>query len=321
MGIVIDGFSHILPKGFADKLSQAYPTDESRELSGLTYFSDMENRVRILDRYKIDRQVLTLARPNIWLNMPLDLALKMTRVANDSLAKATKQFPDRFISVGTLPILSEEFMPEFDRCVEELGMAGIQIFSNIGGKYLDDPEFQTFFAKANTTRTPIWIHPQVWDGWSQEFALDKLLGWPFDTSWALCRLVFSGMMENYSDLRIITHHMGGMIPHFSGRIQGGYKGKEMFPRAGFIDLPKDPIESFKRFYGDTVLNGAVHAFECGYKFFGPERLIFATDYPFGPEKGEYWIKVALNDIMAVELPKEEKDQIMGGNLIRLLEKH
>ncbi len=320
MGIVIDGFSHILPTGFADKLSQAYPTDESRELSGVTYFSDMENRVRVLDRYKIDRQVLTLARPNIWLNMPLDLALEMTRVANDALAKATKQFPDRFIGVGTLPVLREEFMPEFDRCLEELGMAGIQIFSNIGGKYLDDPEFQTFFAKANTTRTPIWIHPQVCYGWSQQFALDKILGWPFDTSMALCRLVFSGMMGTYPDLRIITHHMGGMIPHFSERIQGIYKGREMFPRAEFIDLPLDPIEYFRRFYGDTVLNGAVHAFECGYKFFGPERMIFATDYPFGPEKGEYWIKVALNEIMAVELPKEEKNQIMGGNLIRLFER-
>ncbi len=321
MGIVIDGFSHILPGPFAEELNLIYPTSELRDLASLAHFTDMENRVRALDKFKIDKQVLTLARPNIWINMPKDIALKMTRTANDALARVAKQFPDRFIPVGTLPILNEKFMPEFDRCIKELGMVGIQIFTNIEGKPLDDPEFRWFFSKANSTRTPIWIHPQIRDEWSEGFALDKILGWLFDTSLALCRLVFSGVMEDYPDLIIIAHHMGAMIPHFSERIRGCYLGRDMFPRAQFISLPKDPLEYFRKFYGDTVLNGAQHAFECGYKFFGSDHIVFATDYPFGPEKGERWIEGALHQIKATHLPQTEKDQILGGNLQRLLGGH
>lgn len=214
MGLIIDGFTHILPKPFAEEFSRVHPTDELRELAVFPHLSDVETRVRVLDKYKIDKQVLTLARPSIWMNLSLNIALKMTCIANDAVAKVTKQFPDRFIAVGTLPLLSEEFLLEFDRCIEELGMSGIQIFSNIGGRNVNDAEFRPFFAKANSTRTPIWIHPQLQEGYSQEFLLDKIFGWPYDTSLALAQLVFSGIMEDYPDLRIITHHMGGMVPHF-----------------------------------------------------------------------------------------------------------
>ena len=320
MGPIIDAFSHFLPKQFAEALRLAYPTDELRELAPLAYFGEIENRVRILDKYKIDKQILTLARPSIWIGMPPDIALKVTRVANDAIASAALSFPDRFIPVGTLPILSQDFMPEFDRCLGDLGMRGIQIFSNISGKSLDDPEFRPFFAKAHKTKTPVWLHPQLMGEWSPEFILDKIFGWPFDTSLALSRLVFSGIMEEYPDLRIITHHMGGMIPHFSDRIKGFYEARPMFPRSKCVTLPRDPLDYFRKFFGDAVLNGSVHAFECGYKFFGPEHIVFATDYPFGPGKGEPWMEGALHPVMTVDLPQAEKNQILGGNIQRLLER-
>jgi aminocarboxymuconate-semialdehyde decarboxylase len=211
-------------------------------------------------------------------------------------------------------------MPEFDRCVEDLEMGGIQILSNVRGKALDDLEFRPFFEKANSTRTPVWVHPELMQEWSPEFSLDKIFGWLLDTSLALSRLVFTGMMEIYPDLKIITHHMGAMIPHFSERIKGFYDARKVFPRAKFPDLPKDPLEYFKKFYGDSVLNGSLHAFECGYKFFGPEQIVFATDYPFGPGKGQIWMEGTLRQIELADLPKTEKDQILGGNLQRLLEK-
>ena len=99
-----------------------------------------------------------------------------------------------------------------------------------------------------------------------------------------------------------------------------YEGREMFPRAKLASLPNDPLDYFRRLYADTVLNGSVHAFECGYKFFGPDHIVFATDYPFGPRKGERWIEGALHQIRTISLPPSEKDQILGGNLQRLLER-
>jgi predicted TIM-barrel fold metal-dependent hydrolase len=101
MGLVIDGFSHILPKSFIRELSLFHPTDELRASGSLTHLSEIENRIRVLDKYRIDKQVLTLARPSIWANMAKDTALKMTRVANDTLYEITQKYSDRFIPVGT----------------------------------------------------------------------------------------------------------------------------------------------------------------------------------------------------------------------------
>lgn len=319
MGLIIDGFSHILPKRFAEDLSQAHPTDELRELASFGYFGEVENRVRLLDKYSIDRQVLTLARPSIWLKLHKDIVMRMTQSANDAVAAIAKQFPDRFIPVGTLPVPNEESLSEFDRCIEDLGMAGIQIFANVDGKTLDDPEFRAFFEKANETGVPVWIHPQLWKEWSTDFVLDKIFGWPFDTSLAMSRLVFSGIMEQCPNLKLITHHMGAMIPHFSERIKGFYEAG-IFPRVKFAPLSKDPLEYFRRFYADTVLNGSVHAFACGYKFFGPDQIVFATDYPFGPEKGETWLKAALRQIDAADLAAPERHKILGANLKALIER-
>jgi aminocarboxymuconate-semialdehyde decarboxylase len=320
MGLVIDGFAHVMPKAFAEALMKVHPTDELRKLAKHTYFGDMENRVRVMDKFGLDKQVLTLARPTTWMGISADALAKMTRLANDAVAAVANEFPGRFIAVGTLPVPTEESLPEFDRCLNELGMAGIQILSNIGGKRLHEPQFRPFFAHANATKAPIWIHPQLVEGWSAEFALDKIFGWLYETSITLAQLVFSGMMEEYPDLRIIPHHMGAMVPHNSGRLKGFYEARDLYPGTGLVSLPRDPLDYFRRFYGDTMLCGTVHAFESGYKFFGPEHIIFATDYPFGPQQGEQWIQETLDQVNAIGLPEDEKELIMSGNLMRLIER-
>ena len=320
MGMVIDGFAHVMPKAFAEALMQVHPTDELQKLAKHTYFGDMENRIRVLDKFGLDKQVLTLARPSTWIGISPDALPKMTRLGNDTVAQVARQYPDRFIAVGTLPVPTQEYLPEFDRCLNELGMVGIQILTNIEGKPLDAPEFRPFFEHANATKTPIWIHPQLVQVWSEEYVLDKIFGWLYETSATLARLVFSGIMETYPDLRIIPHHMGAMVPHFSGRIKGFYEARELYPGTKLTTLPRDPLDYFKRFYGDTMLSGAAHAFECGYKFFGPDHIVMATDYPFGPQQGEQWIKETLDQIDALSLPQPEKDLILGGNLMRLIER-
>jgi len=318
--MIIDGFGHVMPKSFCDTLLKVYPTDELRELSVLPYFGDIENRLRVLDKHGIDKQVLTLARASIWVSMPPKVAPAMVRAANDAVAEFAATHPDRFIATATLPFPTDEYIDEFDRCVNQLKVAGIQIMSNANGKQLDDPDFRAFFKKANETKTPIWIHPQLHAGWSQQYVLDKIFGWPFDTTMAMARLVFSGIMEEFQHLNIVVHHMGAMVPHFSERIKGFYDAGPMFPRAQFKPMKKDPLEYFRRFYGDSVLNDSVHAFECGYKFFGPEHIVFATDYPFGPKQGEEWMAGALHQVRMIDLPAREKELIFSGNLLRIIGK-
>jgi aminocarboxymuconate-semialdehyde decarboxylase len=245
---------------------------------------------------------------------------KMTSLSNDAILADCNKFPDRFIAVGTLLFPTEEYLPEFDRCVNELGMAGIQIFSNIDGKPLDDPEFRPFFAKANATKTPIWIHPQLSKGWVPDYAIHKFLGWPYETCVAVCRLVFSGIMEQYPDLRIITHHNAGMISFYSHRIKGFYDMRETHAQSKIVPLAKDPREYLKMFYADTVVTGASHSLECGYKFFGAEHVVFATDYPYGPEHGDVWSKAELTMIDNAGFSAADKEKILGGNLQRLIDR-
>ena len=124
----------------------------------------MENRIRILDKLGFDKQVLTLARPSTWIGIPTEAIPELTRLANDTVAEAAKQFPDRFIAVGTLLSPTEEYLPELDRCINELGMAGIQIFTNVEGISVDDLGFGPFSQRPIRTKTPIWLHPQLVEG-------------------------------------------------------------------------------------------------------------------------------------------------------------
>ena len=272
MGMIVDGFAHVLPKSFAEALMQAHPTDELRKLAKHTYFGDMENRIRVLDKLGIDKQVITLARPSTWIGIPSEAIPMLTRLANDSVAAAAKTHPDRFIAVGSLLKPTEDYLSEIDRCINDLGMAGIQIVTNVDGVTVDDPQFRAFFAKTDAGKIPIWLHPQLVPGWPEKYILDKMFGWIYETTIALARFVFSGMMDEYPNLTIVSHHLGAMIPHFAGRIRHFYEFRDMFPGTDMVTLPMDPMDYFKRFYGDTatMLSGADHVLECGLSFFGPD---------------------------------------------------
>ncbi len=317
MGMIIDGFGHIMPRRFLEELLKTYPTLESKESLALAYLGDMKKKIKDLDEHKIDKQVLCIARPSIWMKMPDDEAERLNILANDAVAEEAAAYPGRFYPIGHIALPTEKCLPEVDRCINKLGMAGIQVVSNINGKPLDSPEFRPFWARMNDTKTPVWLHPQV-QGDTNEFVIDKTYGWIYETSVALTRLVFSGIMHDYPDLRIITHHMGGMLPHFSERIKGFYDARSMFPRSNFKFTPDDPLVYFKRFYGDMVLNGSLHALECGYKFFGPKQIVFATDYPFGPRQGVEWMEGSLRTLQQVDLPQAEKEMIASGNLLGLI---
>jgi uncharacterized protein len=147
-------------------------------------------------------------------------------------------------------------------------------------------------------------------------------GWPYETSAAMARLVFSGIFDRQPDLKIITHHMGGMVPYFEGRV--GYGWDQLGKRTSDTDytivlktLKKRPLDYFRMFYADTALFGGFPATQCGLAFFGLDRVLFASDVPFEPSPGLY-IRETIRCIEGLNLKPEEKDQIYRGNAERLL---
>jgi aminocarboxymuconate-semialdehyde decarboxylase len=222
-------------------------------------------------------------------------------------------------------------LAEMDRAIGQLGARGIQIISSVAGRPLDDPEFFPVFERATRHHdVPIWMHParpatraDYAGEPKSRYEIWQVLGWPYETSAAMARIVFSGMLQRLPEMRIITHHCGGMIPYFAGRAetlwaQLGSRSADGDEADVLKRLEKPPIEYFKMFYGDTVLGGAAAPLACGLAFFGPDRVVFASDCPFDPEEGPMFIREGIASIESLKLSDNDARKIYFGNAARLL---
>ncbi len=330
----IDIFPHIFPKGFYERMvsvsgRSAYMQKRIREIPVL---ADLDQRFRIMDRYQDYRQVLTLSSPPIEaLGGPKETP-ELARLANDGMAELVTKHPDRFPGfVASLPMNNPEAaLEEIDRAIMALGATGVQIFSNVNGRPLDEPDFAPIFEKMAQANLPIWIHPtrppEFADYKSEKKSKHEIwwvFGWPYESSVAMTRILFAGYFDRWPNLRIIIHHMGGMVPHFAGRIGGGLD--QLGSRTDDEDLKVHlrrlkmrPYDYYKMFYGDTALFGAKHAMECGLAFFGADRVLFGTDMPFDPEKGTGFIRETIRCLEEMDLSDEDRKKIYEGNARKFL---
>ncbi|MCS7117462.1 MAG: amidohydrolase family protein [Thaumarchaeota archaeon] len=319
--MIIDSFAHVLPKDFAKELHTTWPSPELASVFQLDYFWDLNKRTKVLDSLNIDVQVVTLARPDIWLRAPPKLAKEFAVKANDAVAETASKSRGRLVGVGTIPIVYQGAVDEVKRCVEELGLKGIQLFTHSNGQPIDSVGYTEIFEYANNRGVPIWLHPQTWPHhvWSNQYALDRVLGWLFETSLAMCRLVLGGILDRFPNLKIVTHHLGAMMPFTDIRLEGFFRTMTMYPYAEARQLSAPPAQLLRRFYADTVvLSSSHHAFLCGLEFFGSDRVLFATDYPFGPEEGTWWARHVISTIKGAPIDDEVRRKVLGENARRLL---
>jgi len=316
----IDAFAHALTEPFYDELTAEYGF---RGLSGSpAWLWDIERFKQDMAALNVDKLVLTLALPPIWRGLTPDEALPLVELANDELRRVADQHPDHFIPVGTIPFPDDPYRAEFDRCIDELGMAGVQVFSNVDGRPIDRPEFHWWYAAAERHDVPLWLHPQhhEWYDWIAERMDHRLFGWPFDTTVALSRLVFAGVTSRYQ-FDVVTHHGGGMVPFFGDRIDMFYETRLAYPDNYDADLPPfegPPSEEFSTFTADTAVDGSAAAIECARTFFGTDRVVFGTDYPFGPQRGRAKLRAAIEAVDSATLGAEEQAALYGGNLRTIL---
>ncbi len=307
-----------------DAIDELHPGAEAAALRSNRYLFDGEQRLRYMDRIGVDQQVLVLVRPPMWLGMPRPVIHKLTRVANESIAEMAATWPDRFIPVGVLPVVDDEMMAEFTRLYSELGVRGVLIFSNIEGLPLDDASMWPLYEEAAKNDIPIWIHPQHGHSyeWLKQDLLDRLFGWPFETTLAMSRLVFGGVLEKYPDLKFVTHHLGGMVPYYASRADAMSQEIAKYRAASLTKasapLPGRPTDYFRKFYNDSMVNGSAAAMRCGLDFFGAKQVMYGTDFPMGPNNGEDWPVEVLETIRSLNLDTAELDQVLGGNLHRIM---
>jgi len=329
----IDMFNHLFPKRYFEQYiaSGGAGKDMGKRVSHIDTIVDLDKRFRAMDEFGDFRQVLSLPAPAVETLAGPERSPILARAANDGLAEIVRAHPDRFVAfIAALPMNNpDEAVRELDRAVTQLGARGVQIYTNVAGKPLDSPEFLPVFAEAARRDLAIWMHPTRGAEFADYPGEDRskyeiwwTFGWPYETSVAMARIVFSGLFDRYPDLKIITHHMGGMIPYFEGRVGHGWD--QLGTRTSDVDyvalrksLAHRPIDYFRKFYADTALFGAAPATRCGLAFFGVDHVVFASDMPFEPAPGLY-ARETIQAIESLELTAAQKDQIYRGNAQRLL---
>jgi aminocarboxymuconate-semialdehyde decarboxylase len=214
---------------------------------------------------------------------------------------------------------------EAERAIKN-GALGVQIFTNVNGKPLDRPEFEQFWAKMNDLQKPVWIHPARGADFADYADESKSLyeiwwafGWSYETAAAMARLVFSKTIDKYPDLKLIVHHFGGIVPMLEGRIGPGWD--QLGNRTTDEDyislresLKKRPLDYFKQdFYADTAAFSAKAATVAGLDFYPTEKILFASDCPFDPEKGPGYIRETIKILDGIAMSKEDREKIYYKN--------
>jgi predicted TIM-barrel fold metal-dependent hydrolase len=288
--------------------------------------------LRLLDGFGDFQQVLSLANPPLELVASSDQTPALARLANDALAEICQKHPDRFPAfIAALPMNNmDATLVEIDRAISQLGARGIQVFTNVAGKPLSAPEYRPLFQRMAAHDLPVWVHPMRGPNFSdyatEKESMDEIwfsFGWPYETTACMTRLIYSGLFDELPSLKIISHHMGGMIPYFSGKINLGFRQiffgtRDDNPVASERGLKKRPLEYYKMLYADTALGGEVAPTRCGHAFFGTPHCLFATDAPFDAEQGRGLIADTIAGVERLDLSRQDRGKVFADNARALL---
>lgn len=292
----VDIHTHILPKNWPDlrerygyggfiRLEHHKPCC-ARMMMDDKFFREVEDncwdpktRMHECDHHNVDVQVLSTVPVmfSYWAK-PAD-ALDLSMMLNDHIAGIVDKYPDRFIGLGTLPMQAPDLaIKELERCVNELGLAGVQIGSHINDWNLEAPEIFAVFEAAQDLGASIFVHP--WDMMGKDqmpkYWLPWLVGMPAETSRAICSMIFGGVFEKLPDLKVAFAHGGGSFPATIGRIGHGF---DVRPDLCAIDNPHHPSKYLKKFYVDSLVHDP-STLEYLIKTMGEDFIALGTDYPF-----------------------------------------
>ena len=331
----IDVFNHFMPEKLWQKLLQL--DQEGQDIAGrmrsIPAMYDLDTRLRIIEQFAQYNytQVISLGMPPLEAMGPPEVTEDLAKAANEGMAELVQKYPHHFTGfLAALPMNSPQAAQEAERAFKDLGANGVQIHTNVNGRPLDDPAFRPIFEMAEKYDRPIFLHPsrtaKMADYPTEEKSKYEIwwtFGWPYETSAAMARLVFSGIMDQFPNLKVVAHHMGAMVPFFEGRVGPGMD--QLGSRTTDEDLTlvlkrlkRRPLEYFKDFYADTATFGSRGAMICGLEFYSVDKVVFASDCPFDPEKGPGYIRDTIAIIEQLDITQEEREKIAFRNAQKLL---
>ncbi len=265
-------------------------------------FSDLELRLSIMDSQGVDMQLLSPASSYFFYWMPAEQSLEYARWLNDRLAEAVAKHPKRFVALGSVPLQEPaKAVLEMERAMTKLGLRGVEVASNINGRYFDDPGFLPFWEAAQALDALIFVHPNQVVGADRmrDFNLANLIGNPTDSSLAFAKLIFGGVLERYPRLKFLVAHAGGFLPYTWGRLDRGYRIQDSTTSR----ISKPPSEYIKLLHFDTITHSAM-ALEYLVANFGADKVLLGSDYPYDmgdpePVQSLHRTKIGANELAAI----------------------
>ncbi len=323
--MIIDFHNHFYPKAYIEELKRekgyASVSKDDQDRLLIHYTGDynivvgphinLKDRLEAMDRCGVDMQVLTLTTPGVERETP-ERGVKLAELTNDGFGEIIEEHPDHFTAFATLPLQApEESAEELERAITECGLKGAMLLSNVDGQPLDSERFLPVFEKAVKLDVPLYIHPTspINDAAMGDYRLVPILGFGVDTTLAVLRLVFSGVMKRLPNLKLVASHLGGVFPYLRGRIETGFKA---YPECK-IHISEPPSQYLRRVWMDSICyDGDV--FMSAYAFSGPDKIMMGSDFPH--QIGD--LEHAVERIMRLDIGDEEKEKILGGNAAQLL---
>ncbi|MFZ0336329.1 MAG: amidohydrolase family protein [Candidatus Acidiferrales bacterium] len=322
---IIDFHNHYYPPAYLDALRSGqsivkvdvdaqgnprlhYPGDYNTAVRG---HRDIEFRKGELAKYGVDMQVISMTTPGTHVESPANAA-KLASLVNDAFADVVARDKGKFVALATLPLNDPAAsVKEFERASRQLGFRGAMLFSNINGVALADERFWPLYEAADDFGAILHIHPTAPVGVEamQDYWLMPLVGFLFDTTLAVEKIVFGGLVERFPRIRWVLSHLGGAIPYIAERADRGFHAFQEC-RA---NIQKPPSEYLKRFYYDTV-NFDPLALKLAIDFAGVEHILAGSDYPH--QIGS--IPLMLESLRSLRISDADRAKILGGNAAQLL---
>src|SRR5687768_13314038 len=322
---VVDVHNHFYPPAYLDALRTGdsvvkvtvdregnpeihYPGDYNVAVPG---HRDIAYRQGVLEKDGVTTQVISFTTPGTHVESP-ERATRFAHLVNDAYAEIVRERSPRFAAYATLPLNDPKAsVLELRRAIEQLGLRGAMLFSNVNGVALSDQRFWPLYEAANALGAVLHIHPTHPVGVEAmtEYWLMPLVGFPMDTTLAAASLVFSGVAERFPRIRWVLGHLGGAIPYIAERLDRGYRA---FPECR-ANISRPPSSFLREWYYDTV-NFNPGALRLAIEFAGAEHILAGSDYPHRIGS----IPSMISALTGLGLSKADEAAVLGGNAARLL---
>lgn len=325
-GRKIDIHTHYYPESFFQKIREV-PSEFSFDKDptgrtiikyrGARFFgitppmTDVAKRLEDMDRVGIDVEVVSLSTPNVFFadekRQP-----EVARMVNDAYAELIAKHPKRFKGFASIPMdAPDAALKELHRAIDGLKLNGVILLSNIHGNPLTAPAYRPFFEEANRMKLCILLHPMIPANSEpfREYVLGPIIGFPFDTTLAVARMCYDGMLRDFPDIRWIIAHIGGAVPYLMERMDNGFRD---FAECR-VKIEELPSTYLKRLYYDTV-TFSPYTLNLARDQVGADHMLMGSDYPHLLGS----IDRAITSIESLNIPQHEKQKIFEGTALSIL---